>query len=38
MFADESFPYTLGTNRAQIGFEKRKKHECQFEENHGSGE
>jgi hypothetical protein len=34
-FVDGSFLYTIGTNRAQFGFEKREKTECQNEENHG---
>jgi hypothetical protein len=34
---DGSFLYTIGTNRARIGFEKREKTVCQNEENLGSG-
>jgi hypothetical protein len=33
---DGSFLYTIGTNRARIGFERREKTECHDEENLGS--
>jgi hypothetical protein len=33
---DGSYLYTIGTNRARIGFERREKTECHDEENLGS--
>jgi hypothetical protein len=37
-FVYESFLYTIGTNLAQIVFENREKHECQFKKKSWLGE